>query len=176
MPQFDLPLESLWEFRHPRRIPSDHEFFWTDTLEMSRTKAEPVQADLIESDLTFVDVFDVKFSGFNGENIRAWWLRPTHTTGPLPTIVEFLGHGGGRGKPHERLLWAAHGFCQLVVDSRGQGGIWNTGDTEDPHGHFSSTNSFLTKGIEAPESYYYRRLYADVALSVDAASTLPGVD
>ena len=52
-------------------------------------------------------------------------------TGPLPTMVEYIGYGGGRGQPYEWLLWASAGYAHLVMDTRGQGGTWQGGDTSD---------------------------------------------
>jgi cephalosporin-C deacetylase len=34
----------------------------------------------------------------------------------------------------------------------------------------------VTKGIEHPKSYYYRRVFADALRAVDAVRTLPDVD
>jgi cephalosporin-C deacetylase len=34
----------------------------------------------------------------------------------------------------------------------------------------------MTRGIQSKESYYYRRLFADAAMAVDAASAFPAVD
>src|SRR5699024_12170116 len=72
--------------------------------------------------------------------------------------------------------WAAHGFAQLVVDSRGQGGVWNTGDTPDPHGSGPAGGGLLTRGVDHPDHLYYRRLLTDAVLAVDAAAQLPGAD
>ncbi|WP_208751489.1 acetylxylan esterase [Arthrobacter sp. PM3] len=36
---------------------------------------------------------------------------PRGATGPLPTLVEYAGYGGGRGYPEETLLWASAGFA-----------------------------------------------------------------
>src|SRR5699024_9895346 len=150
----DLPLAQLREYRCPRPAPTGHREFWDRTLAESRAAAvgpgagrvrppgvrgpapgggpggggEP-RCEPVASGLAVVDSYDVTFSGFGGEEVRGWWLLPRGASSPLPVVVEYLGYGGGRGLVHERLTWAAHGFAQLVVDSRGQGGVWNTGDT-----------------------------------------------
>ena len=72
---------------------------------------------------------DVTFSGFDGQPIKAWLLHPAGATGPLPTIVEYIGYGGGRGEPVDWLVWASAGYAHLVMDTRGQGGAWRSGDT-----------------------------------------------
>jgi cephalosporin-C deacetylase len=123
-----------------------------------------------------VTIDDVAFSGFGGDRVRAWLVRPAGLAGPLPAMVEFIGYGGGRGLPHEKLLWASAGFAHLVVDTRGQGGVWSVSDTPDPHGTGSSAPGFLTRGIGSPDDYYYRRVFSDAVRAVDAVRTLPSVD
>jgi cephalosporin-C deacetylase len=205
MVQVDLPIEQLRTYRNPRPAPPGLGEYWDRTLAQSRAAAGPVRADRVDVGLRTVTCYDVTFPGFAGEDVRAWWLVPVLPdgvagalpdgvagagtdgvagagtngrggTGSLPVVVEFLGYGGGRGLPHERLTWASHGFAQLVVDSRGQGSIWNTGDTADPHGSAGGGVGLLTKGVDHPDHLYYRRLLTDAVLAVDAAAHLPGAD
>ena len=44
------------------------------------------------------------FSGFGGDPIRAWFLRPRAATGPLPCLVTYIGYGGGRAFPVDHAL------------------------------------------------------------------------
>ena len=50
-----------------------------------------------------------------------------------------------------------------------------TGDTPDPYGSGPATPGFFTKGVDAPENLYYRRVFTDAARAVDAVRSLPGV-
>lgn len=175
MPLSDLPLEALQHYRYPRAAPADLDQFWSDTLQQARSVGGEVTVRTADTAVTAFDISDVTFPGFDGEPIRAWWTRPKQITDDLPVVVEYIGYGGGRGLPHERMLWAAHGYHQFVVDSRGQGSMHMVGDTADPHGSGPAANGFLTKGVDSPENLYYRRLYTDAALAVDAVRTLPGV-
>jgi cephalosporin-C deacetylase len=121
-------------------------------------------------------VTDLTFSGFGGDPVRAWITRPPGDD-PLPAVIEFVGYNGGRGLPGERLQWASAGFVHVLMDTRGQGGGWGSGGaTSDPHGTGSSYGGFLTRGIENPQTYYYRRLFTDAALLVDVVAGLPFVD
>ncbi len=63
---------------------------------------------------------DLTFSGFDGDSIKAWATVPHGASGPLPTVVEFLGYGGGRGLPGMRLFWPSAGYVHLLMDTRGQ--------------------------------------------------------
>lgn len=177
MPRFDLPVDELRRYRPEVAEPADFDAFWADTLAESRALAQPPKLTRVDSPITAFEVFDVSFSGFAGDPIGGWFIVPAATEGPLPTIVEYNGYGGGRGLPHERLAWAASGYAYFFMDTRGQGGGWGTGGTTpDPHGTGPSAPGFMTRGIESPATYYYRRVFTDAVLAVDAVRTLDRVD
>ncbi|KJL48248.1 Cephalosporin-C deacetylase [Microbacterium hydrocarbonoxydans] len=177
MPRFDLPVAELRSYRPAVQTPDDFDEFWARTLAESRAVAQPPTLTRVESPLTLVEVYDVSFSGFGGDAVRGWFVVPAGASGPLPTVVEFNGYGGGRGLPHERLAWAASGYAWAFMDTRGQGSAWGTGgDTPDPHGTGASASGFMTRGIDDPEQYYYRRVFTDAALFIDAMRGLDQVD
>ncbi len=177
MPRFDLPAEELRTYRPEVAEPADFDAFWERTLAESRAVAEPIRLRRIDSPLQAVEVYDASFCGFDGDRIGGWLLLPEGADEPLPAVVEYLGYGGGRGLPHERLAWAVSGYASFVMDTRGQGGTWGTGGvTADPHGTGSSAPGFLARGIEDPYDYYYRRLFTDGVLAVDAVRSLDRVD
>lgn len=177
MPRFDLPVEELRSYRPEVREPADFDDFWEQTLAESRALAQPIQLRRIDSPLQSVEVYDVTFSGFGGDPIGGWLLLPADIHEPLPAVVEFNGYGGGRGLPHERLGWAASGYAHFFMDTRGQGSTWGTGGvTPDPHGSGPSSPGYMTRGIDDPNSYYYRRVYTDAVLAIDAIRTLERVD
>ncbi|KQO97402.1 acetylxylan esterase [Leifsonia sp. Leaf264] len=181
MARFDLTLPELELYRPEVTEPADFDAFWERTLDEARAfPAEPV-LERVDSPLTQVEVYDVTFNGFAGQPVKAWLLLPASHGGesaaPLPAVVEYLGYGGGRGLPHERLEWAASGYAHLIMDTRGQGSGWGSGgDTPDPVGTGPSSPGFMTRGIESPDSYYYRRVFTDAVRLVDAARTLPQID
>lgn len=177
MPRFDLSLEELRSYRPAVAEPEDFDAFWAATLAESRRLASPPRATRVDSPLSAIEVFDVTFSGFAGDEIKAWLLLPADRTGRVPAVVEYVGYGGGRGLPHERLAWCAAGYAYLVMDTRGQGGSWGAGgDTPDPHGTGPAAPGVMTRGIDDPSGYYYRRLYTDAVRAVDAVRALDAVD
>lgn len=179
MSQFDLSGEALTGYRYPRSAPHDLAEFWQSTLAGSRAAGGGALQSMQAADtpVTAYTITDVSFGGFAGESIRAWWSAPrVPVSTPAPVVVEYIGYGGGRGLPHERTLYASLGYHQLVIDSRGQGSVWSTGDTPDPHGSGPAAPGYLTRGVDDPRNLYYRRLFTDAALAVDAARALPGVD
>jgi cephalosporin-C deacetylase len=172
----DLTGEALLEFTSAVREPDDFDAFWAGTIERARAAAAPVAVERVDADLVTIDVFDVTFTGFDGQPIKAWLRTPAGATGPLPTVVEFIGYGGGRGRPTENLYWSSAGFAHLYMDTRGQGSTWSCGDTADPVGAGPHYPGFLTRGIESRESLYYVRLITDAVRAVDTALELDVVD
>ncbi|MFE1903039.1 acetylxylan esterase [Streptomyces gardneri] len=176
MSQFDLPIDQLRTYRSASVEPDDFDAFWAKTL--TETRAHPLDArfERVATGLATVETYDVTFAGFDGQPVKGWFALPAGTSEPLPVVVEFLGYGGGRGLPHTHLLWASAGFAHFVMDTRGQGSGWATGDTHDPVGSAPAAPGFMTRGIENPDTYYYRRLFTDAVRAVEAARSHPLVD
>ncbi|MFE4308300.1 acetylxylan esterase [Streptomyces sp. NPDC056891] len=176
MTQFDLPLDQLRTYRSASVEPEDFDAFWAKTLGEARTHALDARFEPVPTGLSTVETFDVTFAGFDGQPVKGWFVLPAGTSQPLPVVVEFIGYGGGRGLPHTHLLWASAGFAHFVMDTRGQGSGWATGDTPDPVGSAPSFPGFMTRGVEDPYTYYYRRLFTDAVRAVEAARSHPLVD
>lgn len=172
----DLDEPALRAYRSAQTRPDDFDAFWADTLGEAHAAAVDPVFEPVDCGLTTVDVFDVTFTGFAGQPVRAWLRVPAGARGPLPAVVQFVGYGGGRGRAVENLFWASAGFAHLQMDTRGQGSMWSTGDTGDDAIAGPSAPGFLTRGIESPESYYYRRLIADAVRAVETARAHPLVD
>ncbi|MFY1687375.1 acetylxylan esterase [Plantactinospora sp. WMMB782] len=174
----DWPLDRLRDYRPERDEPGDFDNFWADTLDQARNAASPAKFEPYDAGLSTVEVFDVTFSGFAGQPVRGWFLLPRHSTGRLPCVVEYIGYGGGRGLPHEWLTWSAAGYAHLVMDTRGQGSNgYLVGDTPDPDpSGLPQTPGFMTRGITEPDTYYYRRVFADAVRAVETAREHPRVD
>lgn len=172
MAHFDLPLDDLRTYAPDIPCPGDFDAFWADTLAQTRAAAWDAKVERVDSGLALVETSDVAFSGFAGDPIRAWWHVPAGRS-PRAVVVEFIGYNGGRGLPHQVAAWPLADCAHLVVDTRGQGsGHWRPGDTADPHGSGPAVAGKMTKGIESPETYYYRRVYADAVRAVDTARAL----
>jgi cephalosporin-C deacetylase len=169
----ELPRAQLEGFVPDLSVPVDLAPFWAATLAESRAVAKPPQWERVDSGLTLVDTFDFTFSGFGGDPVRAWLHLPAGASRPLPTVVQYQGYGCGRGLAHEVTPWALAGYACLRVDTRGQGSAWTPGDTPDPAGSAPSYPGFMTRGILDPLQYYYRRVYTDAALAVDAVRHHP---
>jgi cephalosporin-C deacetylase len=172
----DLPEDQLREYRSSQRDPEDFDLFWAATLRESRSFDGAPAVEPVRTGLTTIDTFDVTFAGFGGQPVRAWLRVPAGHSGPLPTVVQYVGYGGGRGHELENLLWASAGFAHLQMDTRGQGSGWSRGDTPDVGTAGPQVPGVMTRGIEHRDDYYYRRLFTDAVRAVDAARALDVVD
>lgn len=175
---FDLPLDQLQTYLPQRDEPADFDAFWAQTLLEARRHPLTALFEPAESGLKLMDAFDVTFSGYGGQPIKGWLLLPKVHSEPLPCVVEFIGYGGGRGRPVDWLLWSAAGYAHFIMDTRGQGSAWRTGDTPDfePDGSNPQYPGFMTRGILSPRTYYYRRVFTDAVRAVEAARSHPAVD
>ncbi len=178
MALFDLPLAQLEGYRPDRDEPADFDDFWSRTLAEARAFPLDPRFAPVDFGLRTVETFDVTFNGYGGQPIKGWLLLPRARSGPLPAVVEYIGYGGGRGFPTDWLTWSAAGYAHLVMDTRGQGSAWSKGDTPDiaPEGGDPQFPGFMTRGILAPRTYYYRRLIADAARAVEAAAAHGVID
>jgi cephalosporin-C deacetylase len=172
----DLPVEELQAYHSSQSEPADFDDFWAGTLAEAAAHDVDVRLQQVATGLTTIDTFDVTFRGYAGQDVRAWLRVPAGQEGPLPTVVQYVGYGGGRGHALESLLWASAGFAHLHMDTRGQGAGWSTGETPDPAPAGPQVPGVMTRGILDPATYYYRRLYTDAVRAVDAAGSLSQVD
>jgi cephalosporin-C deacetylase len=172
----DLPESELRAYRSAQADPADFDEFWAATLEQARSHELTVTVTPVDAGLATLDVFDVSFPGFGGQQVKAWLRIPAGAAGPLPTIVQFHGYGRGRGQAFENLLWASAGFAHFDMDTRGQGWDGSTGDTADEAGSGPQVPGFLTRGLDSRANYYYRRVFTDAVRAVAAARTLAVVD
>ena len=182
---FDLPLAELRVYKPERDEPAGFDAFWTGTLADARAHPLDPRFEPIDAGLSTIDVWDVTFAGFGGQPIKGWFLAPANPAsspfakeGRLPCVVEYVGYGGGRGRPIDWLLPPSAGYAHLVMDVRGQGSTWRAGDTPDPESGAAAGwhPGFATRGILDPATYYYRRLMTDAVRAIEAARANPLVD
>jgi cephalosporin-C deacetylase len=175
---FDLSLEELKKYVPERSEPKDFDAFWSRTLAEARQFPLNACFEPVETGLKLVKTFDVTFNGYGGQPIKGWFFLPHEYSGQLPCVVEYTGYGGGRGLPHDWLLFPSAGYACFAMDIRGQGSSWRTGDTPDyePEGSGPHYPGFMTRGILRPEVYFYRRLFTDAVRAVEAARAHEAVD
>jgi cephalosporin-C deacetylase len=175
---FDLSLAELQDYTPDLAVPHDLDAFWAGTLAETRAFDLDATFEPVDNGYTLVDSYDVTFSGFGGNRIKGWLHVPAGSSAPLSTVVEYAGYSGGRGLVHTRVTYALAGHAHLVMDSRGQGWGWATADTPDAvaDAGLQASPGVMTRGILDPETYYYRRIFADAVRAVEAARASPFVD
>jgi len=178
MSLFDMPLDELRVYRPERDEPEDFEAFWDSTIRESRAAHWAARFEPAHPELRSLETFDVTFAGFEGQPVKGWLLLPRRRAGRLPVVVEYIGYGGGRGLPSFWLTWAAAGYANFIMDTRGQGSAWVPGDTADHDevGSEPQVAGFLTRGIMEPRRYFYRRVFTDAVMAISAAREHPAVD
>jgi len=174
----DLSEAELAEYHSSQGDPGDFDEFWAATVAEARAAARPAVVTPAVPQLSAVTLYDVTFSGFAGQPVKAWLRVPAgaEPAHPLPVVVQFVGYGGGRGEAIENLLWASAGYAHLQMDTRGQGSGWSRGDTVDEGPTGPQVPGVMTRGIDSRETYYYRRLMTDAVRAVDTACELGVVD
>ena len=179
MPQFDLTGHELTSYDPPLQAPHDLDSFWEQTLAETRAHDLAPVVSRADSPLSVLESYDVSWRGFGGDPICGWLHLPAGRApgdGPLPAVIQYQGYGGGRGLVFENIFWAAAGYAHLVMDTRGQGSGWSTGDTPDPAGSAPAQPGYMTRGLTTPPDYYYRRVYADAVRAVEFIQTVDEVD
>lgn len=178
MALFDLPLSELRAYRPDVATPPDLDRFWSLTLEETRGFSLDAVFEPVDNGYALVDSYDVSFSGFGGHRIKGWLHVPSGTTRPLPTVVEYVGYSGGRGLAHQHVEFALAGYAHFTMDTRGQGWGGSSGDTPDPTSDAGqrSAPGQMTRGILDPDTYYYRRVFADAVRAIEAARSSELVD
>lgn len=178
MTAFDLPLEQLEVYRPDRGEPADFDAFWAATLAEAREHPVDVTLARVDTGLRTLETYDVSYRGFGGQRIAAWLVLPAgRRSEPLPAVVEYVGYGGGRGLPVERLTWATAGYAHLVMDNRGQGTWGPVGQTPDAVPETDPAHpGYMTRGVLDPATYFYRRLITDAVRAVDAAHEIDDID
>jgi cephalosporin-C deacetylase len=175
---FDLPLHELQTYCPDREEPADFDAFWKLTIE--ETQAFPLDArfEKVDYGLVAQETFDVTFNGFGGQPVKGWLILPSQRTGKLPCVVEYIGYGGGRNFAIDWLLWASAGYAHFVMDTRGQGSSWSSGDTPDLYAGGGNAHypGNMTHGILDPKHYYYRRVFTDAVRAIEAARSHPEID
>ncbi len=174
---FDMPLEKLQTYKAPKTEPRDFDAFWRTTLKES--SAFPLAATfdkLSHPAYKLVDAYDVTFSGYAGQPVKGWFIVPAGASKPLPCLVTYIGYGGGRSFPIDHIAPAVAGMAHFVMDTRGQGSTWSPGHTPDDAFSGPAFPGYMTRGIDTPETYYYRRVFTDAVRAIEAAASHELVD
>jgi cephalosporin-C deacetylase len=165
MPNVDMPLSELRNYRPASTAASDFDAFWAAEKKLSAEKPLNAKLTPVDFPVKSVEVFELVYEGIDGTPVHGWYVVPKAelATKPMPVIVRYHGYSGDRGKPHELLQWAAMGIAAISVDTRGQGG-YTPDYAKYPSGGISG---WMTLGIEDPSQYYFKHAYMDCVRALD---------
>jgi cephalosporin-C deacetylase len=170
MPDFDLPLAELREYRPEPNPPADLTAFWDRTLAEVRSVPLNVHLERLDYPARNADVYHVRFSGWRGLNVGGWYVAPKGE-GAWPCLVHYHGYSWWRGGVEDYLAWVVQGYTSLAIDMPGQ-----SPDSDDPGGPGTAGSGWMTRGVLDPDTYYYRAAYATAVRALDVISELPGAD
>ncbi len=168
MPQVDLPLEELTEYRGSSPCPVDFDQYWQRALtELHRMEAHGFSAQWEPAAFSIpalgVRCMDLYFTGTMGARIHARVVLPGLQPDGQPHqgLLKFHGYTMNAGEWASLLPLAAGGCVVAAMDVRGQGG-----ESTDPGGAGGNTHrGHIIRGVEgAPEDLFYRHVFMDTAI------------
>ncbi|MDR1320797.1 MAG: acetylxylan esterase [Gracilibacteraceae bacterium] len=177
--------EDLTGYTPPLEREGDFEQFWESSLrelaagERSTAYQEPGESifDWRETDCHYplpqVRARRVELTAPDGAALRGLYIHPVWAgpENPVPGLIRWHGYSSNHGYICEILPWALMGYAVLALDVRGQ-----TGDSPDPRRYKTGAYAgWMTRGLDAPENYYYRWVYLDAVQAAVALSRRPEV-
>jgi cephalosporin-C deacetylase len=171
MPSIDMPIEQLRQYKPSLYREEDFEEYWDSTI--SDAIKQPLNAELIPYDLPLgkLQVYAVRFDGFQGGRIAGWDIRP-QSDGRFPGVCCYHGYSLRGVRPADLVWIAAQGICVLSMDTRGQNN--QSQDTSiTAEGNYIG---WMTRGIRDPQTYYYRYVYADAVRALELLARREEVD
>ncbi|MDR1605397.1 MAG: acetylxylan esterase [Gracilibacteraceae bacterium] len=165
--------ENIVNYTPPLERADDFEPFWAAGLR------ELAAADISwqETDYAYplpqVRVRRVVLAAVDGAPLHGLYLCPAGAgvDQPVPGLIRWHGYSSNCGQIGELLPWALMGFAVLALDVRGQ-----TGASPDPRRYKTgSFSGWMTRGLDAPENYYYYRVYTDAVQAALALALRPEV-
>ncbi|MGH2542174.1 MAG: acetylxylan esterase [Ardenticatenaceae bacterium] len=172
MPIFDMSLADLKTYHPPRTRRSDFETFWQETLHASALQPLEPSVEQVSYPVPEIEAFAIRYAGWQGARIAAWYLLPTNAASLLPTLVFYHGYSGAKANIYRYLPWVLQGYTVLAVDVRGQAGD-SIDTTVYSSGH---ATGWLTQGILNEHEYYYRGVYVDAVRALDFLATREEID
>ena len=142
----------------------DFDEFWERSI--AELNAVPPAFKMIEQPKMSdgnIRVFEISMRSHDQVRVRGWLEVPRQVSKPLPVVIRVPGYGQNM-KPI--------GKCDdMIVFSFNPRGHGNS--QQDISGQ---PNNFWIRGLDNPETYYYRGSYLDCIRAVDFISSRPDVD
>lgn len=168
MPNIDLSLEKLKEYKGVREIPEDMNIFWEENIKKLNISEERIEILSSQFKSPICNCYDISFLGIDGVRVYAKMIMPKVIKKRIPAIVEFHGYGGSNGDWSRRLHYSSLDVAYFIMDCRDQMG-------KSGKEYFRTGN--LTRGLlEGPEELYYKKVYLDALRLINIVSNLKEID
>ena len=160
MPQLDMSLEELREYRGSSPVPADIDAFWDNALKELAGVDPCVEIKPADFRSPVADCYDLYFTGVGGARVYAKLLKPKNITGRAPALLQFHGYSMNSGDWFEKLPYAAGGFVVAALDCRGQGG-----KSRDTGGAgFNTLGGHIIRGVDdGKENLLFKKIFLDTA-------------
>ena len=149
------------------RRPRDFDRFWQATKDS--LKAIPIDATMKRDSLRsteMVDVYQVTYASLHRVRVHGWYTVPRWKSGPHAALLLLPGYSTGRISP--KLGHSRQGFATLSIQVRGYG--------VDQQEYPPDNHSYMTIGVQAPETYVYREIICHCLRGIDFLEFRPEVD
>lgn len=154
-------------------VPADFDAFWANALaEAEAVDLNPVVTPLPQYSTETVEVSKVKLTvGPGGRNIYAYLSRPKD--GKKHPVL-FDPPGAGNRKRSPSTFYADRGYIYMNIN------IHHDADSELPDDQYNTIVNpiadYTHMGIEDPDSFYYKAVYAACSRCIDYLCSLPDWD
>ncbi len=161
---FGYEVNSLPVDIHP---PRDFDRFWRATKDS--LKAVPLAAAMQRDSLRsteMVDVYRVSYASLHRVRVHGWYTVPRWKPGPHAAMLFLPGYSTGRISP--KIEHSRQGAATLSIQVRG----YEVDRQEYP----PDNSSYMTIGVQAPETYVYREIVCHCLRGLDFLELRPEVD
>lgn len=147
------------------RRPADFDAFWSATLAaLDKVSPNATFEYLPDRSTEDVEVYDVRYSSYDGLRIAAWYCKP-RGDGPFPGLLLVPGYVS---EPMLPKVWAKRGYAALSVAPRGKlrsNAVFNPGYP-----------GLLVHNVTDRDRYGYRGFYMDAVRAFDVLKDRTEVD
>ncbi|MFC5470572.1 acetylxylan esterase [Cohnella suwonensis] len=167
-------IEDLERLKPPLTAKPDLEQYWEHTLTQFARKPLNSTRTLVETPLSYMEAYKIKYEGFDDTPIYGWYLLPRFrkASDKLPCAVLFHGYTGSSGYPEDYAAYLLMGMAVFAVDVRGQSGETGNLMPQD----YGMISGWVTQGILDRDTCYYKAITIDAIKALDWASEQPEVD
>lgn len=153
-------------------MPKDFDRFWRKAVaEAESVDLDPIVTPLPQYSTETVEVSKVKLTVGPGRNIYGYLTRPRDGK-KHPVLFEPPGAGTRKRRPSTS--YAEHGFICLNIN------IHHDADSELPDDEYKAIvdpyENYWRDGIQDPDEFYYKEVYAACSRCIDYLCTLPDWD